>query len=77
MYGTNYGVPLYGAFCTPHSHPSCSPQDLVFTNPYSLRSSLNVRDHVSQPYSASDNIIVLYILIFKFLGRSLEDIGTL
>ena len=32
-----------------------------------------VRDHVSQPFSTTDNIIVLYILIFKFLERSLED----
>ena len=38
-----------------------------------LGSSLNVRDHVSQPYRATDNIIVLHTLIFKFLERSLED----
>ena len=30
-------------------------------------SSLNIRDHVAQPYSTTDNIIVLYSLIFKFL----------
>ena len=28
------------------------------------------RDHVSQPYNTTGNIIVLYILIFKFLERS-------
>ena len=27
----------------------------------------------SQAYSTTDNIIVLYILIFKFLERSLDD----
>ena len=30
----------------------------------------SVRDHVSQPYSTTGNIIVLYILIFKFLEKS-------
>ena len=32
----------------------------------SLRSSLNVGDHGTQPYSTTGNIVVLYILIFKF-----------
>ena len=46
------------------------PHSGAFSNPHF---SLNVRDHVSQPYSTTGNIIVLYILIFKFLGKSQED----
>ena len=46
---------------------------ILFSNTLSLHSSLNVRDHASQPYSTTGNIIVLYILIFKFLERSRED----
>ena len=45
---------------------------ILCSNTLSLHSSLNVRDHVSQPYSTTGNIIVLYILIFKFLERSLS-----
>ena len=52
--------------------PKYLPQDF-FSNTLSLDSSLNVRDHVPQPYSTTGNIIVLYILIFKLLEKSLED----
>ena len=45
----------------------------LFSNTLSLHSFLNVRGHVLQPYSTTGNIIVLYILIFKFLERSRED----
>ena len=38
---------------------------ILFSNTLSLDSSLNVRDHVSQPYSTTGNIIVLHILIFR------------
>ena len=38
-----------------------------------LHSSLNVRDHVSQSYSTTGNIIVSCILIFKLLEGSRED----
>ena len=48
-------------------------QDGQNINNFKLYSSFNVRDHVSQPYSRTGNIIVLYILIFKLLERSLED----
>ena len=43
------------------------------SNTLSLHSSLNVRGHVSQPYSTTGNIIVKYNLILIFLERSLED----
>ena len=46
---------------------------ILFSNTLSLHSSFNVRDHVSQPYSTTGDIIVIYILIFKFLEKSLED----
>ena len=52
--------------------PKYAHQDPVFKYP-SLHSSLNVRDHASQPYSTTGNIIVLYILIFKFSERSREE----
>ena len=45
---------------------------ILFSNTFSLHSFLNVRYHVSQPYSKTGNI-VFYILISKFLERSRED----
>ena len=38
---------------------------ILFSNILSLRPSLNVKDYVSQPYSTTGCIIVLYVLIFK------------
>jgi hypothetical protein len=46
---------------------------ILFSNTISLHSSFNVITHVLQPYRTSGNIIVLYILIFKFLETSLEN----
>jgi hypothetical protein len=45
----------------------------VFSNTFSLRSSLDVRDQVSHPYKTTGRIIVLYILTFMFLDSRLED----
>ena len=47
----------------------------LFSNTLGLHSSLNVRDHASQPYSTSCNIIGLHILILKFLKRIRELIN--
>ena len=54
---TNNGIPYSGAFFTPHSHPSWAQIFASGPNTLSLRSSLNVRDHTSQPYNTTDNII--------------------
>jgi len=45
----------------------------LFPNTISPRSSLNVSDQVSYPYKTKGRIIALYILIFKFFDRNLED----
>ena len=45
----------------------------LFSNTLSLRSSLSVSGQVSHPYRTTGNIIVLYILIFKFLDSKMED----
>ena len=69
MNGTNYEVLHCGAFSTPHSHLSWIRLSILFSNTLSLHSSLNVRNHVSLPYSTTgDN--VLYTLILKSLERS-------
>ena len=43
------------------------------SNTLSLRSSLNVSDQISHPYTTTGKIIFLCILIFKFLDSKLED----
>ena len=40
----------------------------LFSNTLSLRSSLNMSYQVSHPQKTTEKIIVLYTLIFKFLG---------
>ena len=45
----------------------------LFSKTQSLRSFLNVSDHVSHPYKTTGNIIILYIWIFIFLCNKLED----
>ena len=43
------------------------PLNILFSNTLSLRSSLNISDQVSHPYKTTGEIIVVYILIFKFV----------
>ena len=45
----------------------------MFSNTLSFLSSRNVSNQVSHPYKTTAQIIVLYILIFKFLDSNLED----
>jgi hypothetical protein len=42
---------------------------------YKLCFSLSVKDQVLRPYKTAGEIIILYILIFKFLYRWREDKG--
>ena len=46
---------------------------VLFPNILTLSSSLKPGDHVLQPYSRTDDIIVLYISVLKFFGRSRGD----
>jgi hypothetical protein len=45
----------------------------LFSNTLSLHSSFNISDQVSHPYRTTGKIIIIYILIFKFFYRNLED----
>ena len=58
---TNYEVSQSRAFSPPHSHPNIRLR-ILFSNTLSLDSSLNVRDHASQPYNTPGNIIVVILI---------------
>ena len=45
----------------------------LFSYILNLRSFLSVSGQVSHPYKTTGKIMVLYILIFKFLGSKLEE----
>jgi hypothetical protein len=71
---------LWSSICIPFHSPVPStvlgPNILLvvlFSNTLSLRSSLNVRNHVSHPYRTTGKIRELYILMFTFLDGGRED----
>ena len=68
----NYEVSHCESFSSSYFHPFWSLK-IMFSNTLSLHSSLNVRDHVSKPYSITGNISMIYTLIFKFLQTSPEN----
>jgi hypothetical protein len=47
--------------------------NILFSNTYWLRSSLNVSDQILHPYKTTDKIIFLHILIFMFMDWKLVD----
>ena len=66
MNGTNYEVPssLWSLLHSPFTSllgPNIRLR-ILFSNTLSLHSSLNLRDHASQPYSRTGNITVIYKL---------------
>jgi hypothetical protein len=46
---------------------------ILFSNTFSLCASLNIRDHVSHPYTTQDIIVVVCILMFTFIDSRRED----
>jgi len=77
--GQEYRLLSSYLFSFTHSHvtsPPLGPNILLstlFSKPLSLRSSLNVSDHVSHTYKTRGKIIIRFIIIFIFLDNKQED----
>jgi len=72
---TRYEAPHYAVFSSSHRfHPlrsKYSPQHPVVIHLQSM--FFSVTEQASCPYKTTEKTVVLYILIFKFLGRRRED----
>jgi hypothetical protein len=75
----SYGAPHYAVFSSLPSLPSSLlGPNILFFNPFPytlslLGSSLSVSNQVSHAYKATIKIMILYNLIYKFLGVRQED----
>ena len=65
------------SFLQSHVTASLLGPNILFSTPFSntlsLRSSLKVRDHVSQPHKTTGKIMLMHILIIMFFDRKLEE----
>ena len=77
MNGTNYWSSSLWSLLHLTFSPLLAPNihlRILFSNTLSLRSSLNVRDHASQPCSTTGNIVLYYLVLFAIIHYLKKDI---